>query len=82
MLFRSTPSEVSASRNKESSVQRAIDANYEVAGPRSPLWQAENGRLAADQTAAKGGPAPADNGVCANGADPAAPEDAAINAGQ
>jgi hypothetical protein len=76
-----TPSEVSAAKKKESSVQRTIDAYYQVAGPRSPLWQAENGGLAVDQTAKQGAPPPTDTGVCANGADPAAPEDAAINAG-
>jgi hypothetical protein len=76
-----TPSEIGAGKLKESSVQRAIDANYEVAGPRSPLWQAENGRLAADQTAQAGKPAPIDNGVCAGGADPAAPENAAVKSG-
>ena len=76
-----TASEIGAARLKESSIQRVIDANYEVAGPRSPLWQAENGRLAADQTAKPGGPAPSDNGVCANGADPGAPEAAAIAGG-
>jgi hypothetical protein len=72
-----TRSEIGAARLRESSIQRAIDANYEVAGPRSPLWQAENGRLAVDQST----PAPTDTGVCANGANPAAPEDAAINSG-
>ena len=76
-----TPSEIGAAKLKESSIQRTIDANYEVAGPRSPLWQAENGRLAADQTAVAGKPAPVNNGVCAAGADPAAPEDAAIKSG-
>ncbi|MGN6869148.1 MAG: hypothetical protein ACTHMY_12180 [Solirubrobacteraceae bacterium] len=76
-----TRSEIGAAKLKESSIQRAIDSNYEVAGPRSPLWQAENGRLAADQTAQADKPAPADNGVCAGGADPAAPEDEAINSG-
>ncbi len=76
-----TPSEIGAAKLKESSIQRTIDANYEVAGPRSPLWQAENGRLAADQTAQAGKPAPVDNGVCAGGADPAAPENAAVKSG-
>jgi hypothetical protein len=76
-----TPSEIGAAKLKESSIQRTIDANYEVAGPRSPLWQAENGRLAADQTAQAGKPPPVDTGVCAGGADPAAPELAAINSG-
>jgi hypothetical protein len=76
-----TPSEIGAAKLKESSIQRTIDSNYQVAGPRSPLWQAENGRLAADQSAQAGKPAPADNGVCADGADPAAPEDAGIKSG-
>ncbi len=77
-----TRSEIGAARLNEGSIQRAIDANYKVAGPRSPLWQAENGRLAADQSAKPGAPPPTDNGVCANGADPAAPEDAAIQHGR
>ena len=72
-----TSSEIGAARLRESSIQRTIDANYEVAGPRSPLWQAENGRLAADES----GKQPTDNGVCTNGADPAAPENAAIKSG-
>jgi hypothetical protein len=76
-----TSSEIGAAKLKESSIQRTIDSNYQVAGPRSPLWQAENGRLAADQTAPAGKPAPVDNGVCAGGADPAAPEDAASKSG-
>jgi hypothetical protein len=77
-----TRSEIGAAKLNEGSIQRAIDANYEVAGPRSPLWQAENGRLAADQSAKPGAPRPTDSGVCANGADPAAPEDAAIERGR
>jgi len=76
-----TPTEIGAAKLRESSLQRTIDSNYQVAGPRSPLWQAENGRLAADQTAQAGKPAPVDNGVCAGGADPAAPEDAAVKSG-
>jgi hypothetical protein len=76
-----TPTEISAAKLNEGSIQRAIDANYDVAGPRSPLWQAENGRLAADQTAEAGKPPPTDHGVCAAGANPAAPELAAIKAG-
>jgi hypothetical protein len=76
-----TRSEIGAAKLKESSIQRTIDSNYQVAGPRSPLWQAENGRLAADQTAKAGQPPPVDNGVCAGGADPAGPEDAAIKRG-
>jgi hypothetical protein len=59
-----TRSEVQASRQNEDSIQRAIDDYYKVAGPVSPLWQAENGNLAA--TGAK-------QGVCADD-DPRAPE--------
>jgi hypothetical protein len=76
-----TASEIGAAKLNEGSIQRTIDANYMVAGPRSPLWQAENGRLAADQTPQTGKPAPTDNGVCAGGANPAAPELAAIKSG-
>jgi hypothetical protein len=70
--------EISDAANSESSVQRVIDANYLVAGPRSPLWQAENGRLKRDQTPTARNPRPVDYGVCANGANPAAPELTAI----
>ena len=77
-----TPSEIGAARLNEGSIQRAIDANYEVAGPRSPLWQAENGRLAADQTATPGKAPPVDTGVCADGAGPAAPEQSAVKSGR
>jgi hypothetical protein len=70
-----TPSEVQASKQNEGSVQRAIDDYYYVAGPPSPLWQAENGSL----------PAPGSNqaasGFCANGADPRARERKAIREG-
>jgi hypothetical protein len=69
-----TPSEVQGATHSESSVQLALNDYYEVAGPVSPLWQAENGALptGASQTG---------SGFCANGADPAAPEQAAIRAG-
>lgn len=76
-----TPTEIGAAKLNEGSIQRAIDANYQVAGPRSPLWQAENGRLAADQTPQAGKPPPTDHGVCAGGANPAAPESGAIKSG-
>ena len=75
-----TPTEIGNAKLKEGSIQRAIDANVLVAGPRSPLWQAENGRLAADQTVVAGKPPPTNHGVCAAD-DPAAPEDAAMKAG-
>lgn len=70
-----TPSEVKAARLDEDSVQRAIDKYYYVAGPRSPLWQAENGHLSAD------GNPPRETGVCANNGDPRVPELAATRAG-
>jgi len=76
-----TRTEIGAAKLNEGSIQRAIDANYDVAGPRSPLWQAENGRLAADQTPVPGKPPLTNKGVCAAGANPAAPELAAIKAG-
>jgi hypothetical protein len=68
-----TASERSAAKLNEGSVRRTVDAYYQVAGPRSPLWQAENGHLVAD-----GGRA-VDTGVCANGANPRAAEMAAIS---
>jgi len=76
-----TRSEIGAAKLNEGSFQRTIDADYDVAGPRSPLWQAENGRLAADQTAQAGKPPPTDHGACGAGANPAAPELAAIKSG-
>ena len=76
-----TATEIGAAKLNEGSIQRTIDASYRVAGPRAPLWQAENGRLAADQTAQAGKPPPTDHGVCAAGANPAAPELAAIKSG-
>lgn len=67
-------SEVNPAKN-EGSVQLAIDQYYDVAGPRSPLWQAENGHLAADYKQAH------DTGVCAGGADPLAAELQALRVG-
>ena len=75
-----SPSEIGAAKLNEGSIQRTIDADYDVAGPRSPLWQAENGRLAADQTAQADKPPPTNHGVCAAG-NPAGPEQAAIKSG-
>ncbi len=54
-----------------SSIELTIDQNVLVAGPRAPLWNAENGHLAAD------GPPGHGYGFCAGGADPLAPETAA-----
>jgi hypothetical protein len=67
-----TPREVQAGKAKESSIQRAIDAYYHVAGPRSPLWQAENGQLSTDG-------AETESGFCAGEGDPQAPEREAIS---
>jgi hypothetical protein len=67
-------SEVNPAKN-EGSVQLAIDQYYHVAGPRSPLWQAENGHLAADYKQ------PRDTGPCAGGADPRAAELQALRVG-
>jgi hypothetical protein len=55
------PGQIGRAKLNEGSVQRAIDSYYLVPGPRSPLWQAENGRLAADG-------AKSDYGVCDRGA--------------
>jgi hypothetical protein len=70
-----TPSEVQGSSHNEDSVQRAIDDYYEVAGPPSPLWQAENGQLSAD------GESRAESGFCASKGGPQAPENEAIGEG-
>jgi hypothetical protein len=70
-----TPSEVAGAKHPENSVQRALNSYYEVAGPRSPLWQAENGHLQADGSPAK------DTGVCANNGNPSAQELKAVKSG-
>jgi hypothetical protein len=67
------PSEVSTAK-PESSIELTIDQNVLVAGPRGPLWNGENGHLTAD------GPPARDYGFCAGGADPLAPETAALAA--
>jgi hypothetical protein len=70
-----SPLEVLHAMRGEGSIQRALKRYYLVAGPRSPLWQAENGHLAADGASAS------DSGACATGAGPAAAELAAIRRG-
>ncbi len=58
-----TPTEIGAGQKNEGSIQRTIDSNYLVAGPRSPLTQAENrgvcagggGPTAAEQEAIRSG---------------------------
>jgi hypothetical protein len=70
-----TPSEVEGAKHDEDSLQLAIDDYYDVAGPRSPLWQAENGHLTAD------GENQPESGFCADGGDPRAPEREAIREG-
>jgi hypothetical protein len=67
--------EVAAAKLPESSPQRVSEKYYHVAGPRSPLWQAENGHLASD------GKPTTNTGVCAAGRNPEAPERAAISSG-
>jgi hypothetical protein len=61
------PKEARAAKLPEWSPQRVSQKYYHVAGPRSPLWQAENGHLASD-----GKPA-VDAGICANNATPKRP---------
>jgi hypothetical protein len=51
-----TPSEIAHAGKNEDSVQRVIDKFYDVAGPQSPLWQAENGSLDTGAGACKVGP--------------------------
>jgi hypothetical protein len=46
--FGVAPSAALPASENESSVRLAKEKYYEVAGPRSPLWQAENGHLAAE----------------------------------
>ena len=70
-----TPSEVEGSKQNEDSAQLALDDYYEVAGPRSPLWQAENGHLSAD------GESQPESGFCTGSSGPQAPEREAIRAG-
>jgi hypothetical protein len=70
-----TPSEVQAGKRNEDSFELAREKYYEVAGPRSPLWQAENGHLTAD------GENMPESGFCADGANPQAPELQAIREG-
>lgn len=69
-----TPTEVGNAKKDEGTLRRPIGANYLVAGLRSPLWQAENGRLTADG-------AFEDTGFCANDANSAAAELAGIRGG-
>jgi Vacuolar protein sorting-associated protein 62 len=70
-----TPSEVQAGKHNEGSFELAIEKYYDVAGPPSPLWQAENGHL---PTAGENLP---ESGFCADGANPQAPELQAIREG-
>jgi hypothetical protein len=70
-----TATQVAHSKKDEDSVQRARDKYFEVAGPRSPLWQAENGRLQEDDD--KHNP---DRGFCAKN-DPGQPEREAVVTG-
>jgi hypothetical protein len=70
-----SPLEVQNAKRDEGSVVRALERYVLVAGPRSPLWQAENGHLAADGAPAR------DAGPCASAAGAEASERAAIREG-
>jgi hypothetical protein len=70
-----TRAEIANAKREEGSIQRTIRKYFLVAGPRSPLWQAENGHLASD------GPPATNTGVCANGGNPEATELAAMRSG-
>ncbi len=67
-----TPKTIRAA-SKESSIARAIEKYVLVAGPRSPLWQAENGHLEAEDEGRERGRKP-DSGPCVSGVGPEAPE--------
>jgi hypothetical protein len=58
-----TPTEIGAAQKNEGSIQRTIDSNYFVAGPRSPLTQAENRGVCAGAA----GPAATENEAIRSG---------------
>jgi hypothetical protein len=70
-----TPSEVAGAKLNEGAIQLAIDRYYHVAGPRSPLWQGENGHLIEDGTPL------ADSGPCVSPGGPSAAEHASFKEG-
>ena len=67
-----TPKTIRAA-SRESSIARAIKEYVLVAGPRSPLWQAENGHLEADDEEHERNRKP-DSGPCAGSGGPEGPE--------
>ncbi len=71
--FGFAPHGIAPASTNESQVQLLKDKYFEVAGPRSPLWQAENGHLLA------AGEPGADSGVCLR--DPRALERQAVREG-
>ena len=72
--FGVAPPKAQPANENEDSVQLALKKYYHVAGPRSPLWQAENGHLTAD------GANEPEFGPCLRD-DPKAPEREAIHEG-
>jgi hypothetical protein len=71
-----TKTEVGTAKLNEGSIQRALDSNVLVAGPRSPLWQAENGHLRSDYSKQAG-----DTGICDHAGGAAGQEQAAAASG-
>ena len=67
-----TPSSIRAAA-KENSIALAIEKYVLVSGPRSPLWQAENGHLQAEDEEHEPKPKP-NSGPCASHAGPQAAE--------
>jgi len=67
-----TPKTIRAA-SRESSIARAIEKYVLVAGPRSPLWQAENGHLEADDEEHEPNRKP-DSGPCVSSGGPEGPE--------
>jgi hypothetical protein len=67
-----TPKTIRAA-SKESSIARAIAKYVLVAGPRSPLWQAENGHLEAEDEEHEANRKP-DSGPCVSSGGPEAAE--------
>jgi hypothetical protein len=68
-----TPKSIQAASKKENSIARAIERYVLVPGPRSPLWQAENGHLEAEDEEHEPKRKP-DSGPCVSNGDPEGPE--------
>jgi hypothetical protein len=68
-----TPESIRSAGKQESSIARAIEKYVLVSGPRSPLWQAENGHLEAEDEEHEPRPRP-NSGPCASAGGPQAAE--------